>query len=61
MREDFQGGKDGFRLKILLDSSNRASENQKTLMILATILSIILNYYNFVVAQSLVDRKGSIC
>ena len=29
MREDFQGGKDGFRLKILLDSSNRASENQK--------------------------------
>ena len=57
MREDFQGGKDGFRLEILLDSS----KNQKTLMILATILSIILNYYNFVVAQSLVDRKGSIC
>ena len=56
MREDFQGGKVVFRLKILLDSSNRAAENQKNNLILATILCIIVintteKHCNFVVAQ----------
>ena len=56
MKEDFQGGKNGFRIEILLDSSNCASENQKNSLILATILCIIVintteKHCNFVVAQ----------
>ena len=41
MREDFPGGKDGFRLP---NPFNRSPENRKkTLMMLATIVCIILS------------------
>ena len=44
MREDFPGGKDGFRLRKLPNPFNRSPENRKkTLMMLATIVCIILS------------------